>query len=898
MEKKAFHIIQKGIGHSFLLLLILCVSGCENILLAQGKSKAEDAKDTIQVVGHAHMDMNWLWTYSETMQMCNDNLRQTVAFMKEFPDYTMVQSQAAVFNFVEKVDPPLFELVKKYVKEGRLEPVGGMWTEGDENLSSGEAIVRSFLLGQRYFKSRFGRMAKVGWLPDNFGHTSQMPQILKLAGCDYFYFHRCKPYPGTFWWVAPDSSKVLCYANDTYNGNITPELKNEINKFSPDKRRILQITGIGDHGGGPTRANIEMVHQLDKKPGYPAVCFSTAENFFKRASREMEGRPIHFGEMQYIFEGCYTNVSDIKEGNRSCENMLYGSEFFNALRWLNGEGYPSSELGKIWQSVTFNQFHDILPGSAINESNKESIARYSEALREATELRNSAFRKIADEIKFQKGKGQPIVAFNLQPKRTKAIVEALVYSNEKPATANLVSWSDFYGSNKIIPVDKGQGAVPTVLVRDASGKIYPAQIIWGKSTPPGYTSKVQFVVNDMPACGYRTFYVDMNKPGEYNSQIPFKDNTFDTEFFRIKFDMKTGGIISLFDKRSNKEYVKEGGQLNKLKIYSEDRKGGMKSWTINKIVKVEDVIDVKSVKVVEDGPVRACVETVKAWGKSRFTERTYLYRSYPRIDYDMEVKWLETGSDSTDSPMLRAQFPLAVTNPRFYSQVPFDVVERPADGKINGKEAPLWEKSQSKIYNVNPETNDSQEVPAQKWVDITDSKNGIALLNRSKYGHSFHKGELRITLMRTAGSPDIYPNLGKFNISYSLFPHEGDWKNGVWQEGDDFNIPVYAAEPPSLSFRKNNAARPEEDSFIDVSSNNVVLTGIKKAEEKEELVVRLIETEGRETTAEVKLPIKISSAERLSLIEDPLESASAPIVSGRSVSIKLKPHEIVTLGIK
>jgi len=879
------------------ILITLCaIPGF--VIKSFGQVKPLASKDTIQVVGHAHMDMNWLWTYSETMQMCNDNLRQAVAFMKEFPDYTMVQSQAAVYNFVEKVDPPLFDLVKKYVKEGRLEPVGGMWTEGDENLSSGEAISRSFLLGQRYFQNRFGRMAKIGWLPDNFGHISQMPQILKLAGCDYFYFHRCKPYLGTFWWVAPDSSRVLCYANDTYNGSINPEIKNDIGKFSPDKHRILQITGVGDHGGGPTRANIEMVHQLDKTPGFPAVKFTTAGNFFQRASKEMEGRPTHRSEMQYIFEGCYTNVADIKEGNRNCENMLYGSEFFNTLRWLRGDKYPSKELKDIWETLTFNQFHDILPGSAINESNKENIARYVEALRKTTELRNNAFRKMADEVKFQKDKGQPVVAYNLQPKERKAIVAATVFTNEKPATAKISGWNNFYGSNKVVPIDKGQGPVSSVLVRDGSGKTYPAQVVWGKSTPPGYTSKVEFIVDNMPACGYRTFYVDMNKPGEDNKAIPFKNNTFETDFFRVKFDMKTGGIISLFDKRSNKEYVREGGQLNKLKVYLEDKKGGMKAWTINKIVKEEDVADVKSVNVVENGPVRACVETVLAWGNSKFIERTYLYRSYPRIDYDMEVKWLETGTDSTDSPMLRALFPLAINQPRFYCQVPFDVVERPVDGKINGKEAPSWKKSQSGIYGNKPEIIDGQEVPTQKWVDVTDGKDGIALLNRSKYGHSMHNGDLRLTLMRSSGDPDIYPNLGKFNISYSLFPHEGDWKNGVWTEGDDFNVPVYAAEPPSLALVEDHATRPEEESFISVSSGNVVLSGIKQSEEKEELVIRLLETEGKETTTTVTLPMAVKTANRLNLIEYPLKNAPAPEIKGSSIRIKLKPHEIITLGIK
>jgi alpha-mannosidase len=826
------------------------------------------------------------------MQMCNDNLRQVVAFMDEFPDYTMLQSQAAVYNFVEMVDPPLFEQVKKYVKAGRLELAGGMWTEGDMNMSSGEAITRSFLLGQRYFQSRFGKMANIGWLPDNFGHISQMPQILKLAGCDYFYFHRCKPYRGTFWWKGTDNSAVLAYANDTYNGKITPLLKDELMKIAPDKHRIIQITGVGDHGGGPARSEIELVHELNKTPAYPVVKFTTMGNFLKMSSKEMDGRPTHKGEMQFIFEGCYTTIADIKSGNRNSENALFGSEFFNTLRWLSGDKYPAAELNDLWQTVTFNQFHDILPGSAINEANKEAVSRYSEVLRKTTLLRNNAFRKMADEVKFQSGKGQPVVAYNLQPTVRKAIVEANVYSHQEPPTAKFASWGNYYGSKIVRPVDAGQGLVPTVLVRDASGKAYPAQVVWGKSTPPGFTSKVQFIVDNMPAGGYRTFYVDMTKPGEFSQPIPFTDNTFETDFFKIKFDMKTGGIVSLYDKRSNKEYVKDGGQLNKLRIYLEDRKGGMKSWTINKIVKEEDVTNVASVKVVENGPVRACVETVKTWGKSRFIERTYLYKSYPRIGYDMEVHWLETGSDTTDSPMLRALFPIAIDNPVFNCQVPFDVVERSTDIR---KTPPSYKRLIDDLtQNEGP---DGQEVPAQKWVDLTDGVSGIALLNNTKYGHSYHNGDLRITLMRAAGAPDIYPNLGKFNISYALYPHSGDWKNGVWAEGEDFNIPVYAAEPPSLALVKSHATRPEEASFFSVDVPGVVITGIKQSEEGNELIVRLCETYGKETTVNLKLPVNVSIARRLNLIELPLESPDKPTVKGNSVQVRIRPNEIVTLGL-
>ncbi len=862
------------------------------------KSMSAMPKDTIHVVGHAHMDQNWLWTSTETQKMCDDNLRQVVAFMKEFKDFTFIQSMAAIYSRIEKNDPPLFEEIKKYVKEGRLELGGGMWDEGDENLSSGEALSRTFLLGQRYFLSRFGKIAKVGWLPDDFGHVSQFPQILKLSGCNYFYFMRCRPYLGTFWWVGPDSSRVLCYSNYTYNGQITKDLREEIKKIAPDKHRILKVTGVGDHGGGPTRDMINKVHQLDKTPGYPAVKFTTAEDFFKKASSEMEGRPTHRGEMEFIFEGCYTTVSDIKAGNRNCENALYSSEFLNTFNWLTGGVYPADELRNSWKTVAFNEFHDILCGSAIHEANKEAIALYDVALRKANNLRDFAFHKLSDEIHFKTTMGQPVVAFNLHPYQHKTLVEAEVYSHDKPFTAKLAGWGNYYGSKYVTPIDRGQGPVPTVLVRDGSGKTYPAQIIRGKTFPPGYMSKVQFVVGDLPPGGYKTFYIDMTKPGKYNKPIPFVDNTFETDFFKVKFDMKTGNIVSLFDKRTNKEYVKEGGQLNRLRIYLEDKKGKMKAWTINKIVKEEDVSDVKSVKVIEDGPVRACVETVKTWGKSRFIIRTCLYRSYPRIDYNLEAHWLETGSDSTDSPMLRALFPLALKNVRFYCQVPFDVVERPVDGKINGKPAPPNEKSHSNIYGVSPEENDGQEVPAQKWADATDGKVGIALLNKTKYGYSYHNGDLRLTLMRAAGEPDIYPNIGKFNISYALYPHAGDWKNGVWAEGDDYNVPVYAAEPPSMAFGKEHATRPEEGSFISVKPDNIVLSGIKQSEEGNELVIRLVEVNGKVTTLYLSLPVAVKSARRLNLIELPLTHVAQPEIKGNTLKVTVKPHEIVTLGIR
>ncbi|MDR2763462.1 MAG: glycosyl hydrolase-related protein, partial [Tannerella sp.] len=854
------------------------------------KAQKITKKDTVFLIGHAHMDMNWLWTTSETMKMAQDNLRQAVAFMEEFPGYTMLQSQAAVYRFVELTDPKVFELVRKYVAEGRFEPVGGMWTEGDTNLSSGEALCRSFLLAQRYFGQHFGRTARVGWLPDNFGHIAQLPQLLKLAGMNYFYHMRCSPFEGSYWWIGPDSTKILCYTDENYNGTVHDKLKDGFAVFAPGKHLLFQSVGEGDHGGGPSRADIHKAQELDRMKGEPAFKFATSEHFFKRMENEMDGRPTHRGEMQFIFEGCYTTVHDTKEGNRNAENTLYSAEMLNSLRWLQGDRYPADDFRELWRTVTFNEFHDILPGSAIYEANKEAHARYMDVRWKAEALRREAFLNLADEIKYQSGYGQPVVAFNYQPLSHKKIVEAVVYSYECPVSVEQNHWGDFYGAKNIRPVDKGQGNVATALVRDGNGKTYPAQIVWSKKTPPLWESKVRFIVDDLPAGGYRVFYVDVNKTGEYNDAIPFDGSTFETDFYNVRFDMQTGGIVSLLDKRTGKEYVRTGEELNKLKISLEDKHGEMKSWWLNRIRKEEFVTGVKSVRIIENGPVRACIEAVKAWGRSQFIIRTYVYRSHPRIEYEMETHWLETGSDSTDAPMLRAVFPLSLQSPHFICHTPFYAADRTQTrsfGEHNGS------------AEHGRELNDGQEVPAQKWVDLSDGTTGIALLNASKYGHSYKDGDLRLTLMRSAGNPDIYPNLGKFIIRYALYPHKGNPTNEIWAEGEDFNVPVYAAEPPSLSLGGRDATRPEEASFVAVAPVNVALSGMKQSENGDELIVRLYETEGKATTATVNMPMLGDGIVRkLNLMEYPLDGADKPELRNGRLTVALKPHEIATVGIK
>ena len=402
--------------------------------------------------------------------------------------------------------------------------------------------------------------------------------------------------------------------------------------------------------------------------------------------------------------------------------------------------------------------------------------------------------------------------------------------------------------------------------------------------------------DDIPAGGYKTFYVDPSQKGILDEDIPFVDNTFDTDFYRIKIDPQTGNIISLIDKSSGKEFVTPGKQLNTLRMYTETKNGQMKSWTINQTTSRGDLTTTTGRASVKNGPIRARIETNFTWGNSQFKVYTYIYRSLPRIDYEVETRWLEYGTGEKDSPMLRAVFPIDVPNSTFWNDVAYNVVERPHDGMLAGQPTPDW--LQNREDPSTAERADGQEVPAQKWVDVNNGKVGFALMNRSKYGHCYDQGELRLTLLRSAGNPDEFPNLGKFNIQYSIMPHSGDWTNGVMLAGLDYNLPIYAAEPLSTSLEKKGANLPAEQQLISIDKPNILLSTIKKAEDSNELIVRLCEMTGHDTPVRLTLPRNVAGARRVSLLEYPMNGVEKPAFKGQSVDVSLKPHEIVTLALK
>jgi alpha-mannosidase len=823
-------------------------------LLAAREERAK--KKSVFLVGHAHIDMNWLWRWPETVQCCRDSFRQALAFMDEFPDFRFSQSQASVYDAMEREDPALFERIKNAVAAGRWEVTGGMWTEGDTNISSGEALCRSFLLAQRYFRDKLGVTAKTGWLPDNFGHIAQLPQLLRLAGLDSFYHMRCSPsLGGLYRWRAPDGSTVLAKTGQGYNDQVTPAIRHEPARVPETVGSQMFVYGVGDHGGGPTRRDITTTHALAKSRLFPELRLATTRDYFSHVAVAAAGLPVHDGELQFIFEGCYTNVARVKQGNRQLENALQAAEALAVVASRIGLEYPAFELESAWKALVFNEFHDILPGSAIHESNLDSIAKYRQALETVRLVRDRCLRHIGERVRIATDTRIPLVVFNPLAHSRSDIVVAEIVTTEPLSSVRVT--------------DQAGAAIAAQIVRTRRFDAYDH--LWVHFHAPqvaGLGHRVFFVepVSDGPALpitGWSNPYTPMIPLRETGPGISLAKSRVQTRFFDLTFDGKTGAITSLAYKtgRSKKELAGKRG-LCRLAMFLE-RPHDMSAWNLDDGARGPIDLDVTSpAEVVQVGPESVSWAASFAYGNSTFRLTTTVHADSPRIDCHLAVEWTERGTPHADAPMLRVLSSLAGKPEALTCDTPFCAVERPA----------------------------GREVPAQKWVDVAiDRGVGLALMNRGKYGHSLVGGALRLTLLRSAYDPDLLPDVGRHEIEWSLLPHAGSWKEAsVPLAALSYNVPF-----ETFQARAQEGPLGMSGSLLGFDApDHFLVTGVKRAETGSGIVVRGYDVTGEGCCVSTTGDLAGATAERLDIVED-----AVPGGPMRLGEVSAKPYEIVTLRI-
>jgi alpha-mannosidase len=770
----------------------------------------------ISLLGHAHLDMAWLWEVAETWDVADRTFSSVLSLQSEFPELTFCHTSPALYAWIEEHRPALFDRIQTQVASGRWEVVGGMWIEPDLNLISGESIARQIIYGQRYVQAKFGQVSKVAWLPDTFGFCQQLPQFLKLGQIDYFVTQKflwndTNQFPHQiFWWQSPDGSKVLSYMSAPIGEGIEPVKIAEYGRKWQEgtgDNNALWLCGVGDHGGGPTRDMLLVQQRWQTSPLCPAWNFTTVENYL--APRATEDLPVWADELYLEFHrGCYTTHADQKRSNRQAEDALYQAELWTTIEGiLTGHCKTHPEIERAWKLALFNQFHDILPGSAIQPVYVTANQEWQEAANITDYLISLATMEIACHVDTSAPphpEALPLIVFNSLNWTRSSVVEWPIHSSK-----------EFYQ------------------LWDCAGNVLPTDDLVGSSIG---------LVTNIPGVGYSLFWLvpvaTLPEPVLPNHWC------LENPYLKVIIDPQTGDIQSLFDRQQQLEILSHPG--NQLLAYT-DAGQYWDAWNIDPNYAQHPLPEAKllSITWLHDGLVEQRLQVKRRIGKSTFTQVYLLGTQSRRLDIETTVDWQE------EHILVKAYFPLVCSAANVTCEVPCGVIDRPT-------------------VPTTPEEKAKWEIPAYRWVDLTDPdlNYGVSLLNDCKHGYSYTANSISLTLLRASTWPDPVADRQIHTFTYSIYPHQGNWQAAqTVHQGYELNSPVQSVEVDrSVPGHLANSL-----SFIDLGSNSLVLMALCPAETDNRLVLRCYESFGRMADAKLTGELQISVDRSIDLLETSIQ---------------------------
>nr|WP_313771742.1 alpha-mannosidase [Neobacillus niacini] len=794
----------------------------------------------ILMVGQSHIDLAWLWPVKEAVRKCSRTFSTMSTLLEENPNFTYAQSQPQAYEFVKKHYPDIYRRVKKHIAEGRWEVVGGMWVEPDLNMPSGESLVRQLLYGMKFYKEEFGVQPRIEWLPDTFGYCASLPQLLKGAGIDYFMttkmnWNDTNPFPyDLFYWEGIDGTRILSYLNHGVNEYTHPkEVKDHWESFKQKNvfPKQMLLYGHGDGGGGVTQEMIDYIDRSSSLPGLPAVVNSTAHEFFDDIKEANPRLPSWVGDMYLeLHRGTYTTHARNKKWNRQAEVLYRDAEIWGsfASNFAKATGHPSS-LEEGWKLLLLNQFHDIIPGSSVPEVYVDSESDYKEIFEYGEKVRQDALHALEAEINTE-GNGVPIILFNS-------------LSWMRSESVKIVGGSELTGK---CAVNKDGVELPTDLILREDGQI-----------------ELSVHVPDIPEMGYKTIWLkDSGKQVVHTQQdMPHE---WDTEHYVVEWNEK-GEISRLYDKGAKREVLQEGAAANQFQLFH-DRPLLWDAWDIDPEFENQPA---ESVVLVEQGIQRGTTKDVIRfkWQLSQSTieQDMILYHHSKRIDFQTKVDWQE------QHKLLKVAFPVDVVSSKATFEIPFGSVERATHANTS------WERAQF-------------EVCGHRFADLSEANYGVSLLNDCKYGYDVKQNVMRLSLLRAPKWPDKSADIGIQEFTYSLFPHEGDWRKAeVVNQGYELNHPVNVFVASAHQGRL-----PNSHSFIETESKQVILDTVKQSEDGTGLVLRMYESNGGRESVHLSLTRPVTSAHEANLLE---EKQACISIKGNNLSSSLKPYEVKTIII-
>jgi len=866
--------------------------------LAQLRSRllplAQDLKQRrFNLLGHAHLDMAWLWTTAETYEVAERTFRSVLNLQQDFPTLTFGHTSPALYEWMERNRPELFKSIQAAVKSNKWEILGGMWVEPETNLVCGESLIRQLIYGQQYYQEKFGAIAKIAWLPDSFGFTWQLPQIMQQCGIEYFvtgklHWNDTTKFPhGCFWWESPDGTQLLTLMSPP---NVTGVMDTNpitmINygvdwEVQTGLQEIFWLPGVGDHGGGPTRDMLEVAAKWQRSPFFPRVEFVTAGDYWgrveenlaqrRRGAKEEEEKgekkeqgeqkglsrfPVWRDELYLeLHRGCYTVHGDQKRYNRRCERLLYEAELWSTLATLLcGDGFDLrsivSEMEMIlaptdkslatseqliefaWKKVLFNQFHDILPGTSIAEVFSEANRDWETVIKLGKCLLHHALDSIALNIKLPEppeADGIPVVVFNS------------------------LNWE----RSQVVTIEDSRFK--------AQGWFYRVYNEQGQRT--SLDSKQQgnqftFLAENIPGVGYRLFWLCPEKlETERGIMIDgYVDYELINQYFKVVVNPQTGNLDSIFDYINNREIL--SGQGNELQAFT-DQGQYWDAWNIDPEYEQKQLpeTELESIEWIEAGLLKG-IRVVKKLNSSRFIQDYILEFGSPILKIVNQVDWQET------HVMVKAAFPLNLSSDYITCEIPCGTIKRPTKPETAAEQA-QW------------------EVSALNWADLTDTDEnyGVSLLNDCKYGYDAQTDQLRLTLLRAATWPDPQSDRGIHHFSYCIYPHQNSWQaaNTV-QKGYELNTDLQAIvlDPSRIKQHHPQQLSPQQE-LLNLGADNLVLMALQLSDQQN-LSLRCYEALGIEAQIDLRSDLNIEIGAAIDCLGQ--EQKEQPKT--------IKPYKIVT----
>ena len=770
----------------------------------------------LTAIGHAHIDTAWLWPLAETLRKCARTFSTALVYMERYPEYKFACSQAFQYQWMKDYYPTIYEGIKAAVKRGQWVPAGGTWIEPDCNIPSGESLARQFLYGKRFFRKEFGWDCKEFWNPDVFGYSGALPQIMKLAGMDYFLTQKLswnqfnKPMHQNFRWRGIDGSEILthfppadCYNAMTYRSIVDDILSHEKGMVDHDRsNEAMLLYGYGDGGGGPTTHMIEVLERIKDFQGFPRTRHRTSLEFFQRLESRLKSAPVVEGELYLeLHRGTYTTHADSKRNNRASEVLLRSVEMLSAIgQATRGAIYPAEAIERIWKVVLLNQFHDILPGSSIHEVYEDSARDYEGVFEEATKLERTA----ADLLAGPKSTGTSLV--------------------------NTCGW-------------------------DRSGL---AELTKDPGTSSQKTWRGTFLAPvSVPSCGAASVADSEYSPG--SACVGKIESGFVIENTKLRAEFSAGGqLVRLVDLTNKREVIDAQSPANQFVLF-DDHPIRSEAWDVEAyhLEKRLPFPAAKSIRVLEEGPLRVGLEFVYDFAPSSMIQRVYLGAGEPQLEFECNVNWQHR------KHFLKVEFPVLVKSIEASFEIQFGYLKRQTHF--------------SNIIDLG-----RFEVCGMRWSDLSESGYGAALFTDCKYGYNVHGRVMRISLLRGTEHPDPEADLGEHNFRFAFYPHLGTLEEaGVVRRAYEFNtlwVPVEGTV--------------EKQSWFSVDSPNLIIDTVKKAEDSDALVVRLYECHGARGVARLKSALPFKKATFTNLLEEPIQPGRA---ENGEIPITFRPFEIITL---